>query len=694
MNRCKGRGALACFSLAAAFTIAVPSALASAPSSTVRLANSQSRAAAHAPRLGAVASSSQISFQVNLKLPDQQGAAAFAKAVSTPGSSSYRHYLTPAQWEKRFSPSASDVAKVATFLRQSGFTVGQASVDRMEVPASGTAQQVENAFATSLSYYKVQGRSLRLADSNLAVPAQIAGIVGGVTGVNETLAHPDNTTGAVRAAGGASAPSHGKPIPQPAGFRVAQPCGSFYNDQLDTTLPDYGNGYPANPPWAVCGYVPSQFRSAYGLTGADDGSGVTVAIVDAYASPTLYSDARQFAAINDPTNPLAPSQFSELLAKSFNKTKLCDASGWFGEQTLDVEAVHGTAPGANILFAGAKNCQTTGLNDSLRSIVDGHLASVITNSYGDDAGDLLDSASDRTSTDDILLMADGTGVSVLFSSGDNGDEFTTVGEVSPDYPASSPYSTAVGGTTLQIGSDGSRIGEFGWSTARSFFCNADNVAAGGCTASQEGTWLPIDLALDGGSGGGTSYVYDQPAYQAGVVPTSLSELRGSAPMRVVPDISMEADPATGMLVGETQTFPDGTYYDQYRIGGTSVASPLFAGVIARADEAAGQSLGFLNPSLYSLSGDSGALYDVGPAGKQDQSRADFANSIDSSDGFLYTTRIIDYEGQEQFCPAPTKKVPTPTCTTQNVALNTANGYDNMTGLGAPNDGFVAALTGK
>ena len=120
-------------------------------------------------------------------------------------------------------------------------------------------------------------------------------------------------------------------------------------------------------------------------------------------------------------------------------------------------------------------------------------------------------------------------------------------------------------------------------------------------------------------------------------------------MRVEPDISMEADPATGMLVGETQTFPNGVYYDQYRIGGTSLSSPLLAGVIARADGAAGHPLGFLNPSLYAMYGHSGALYDILPAGKQDESRADFANSLDATQGFLYTTRIIDYEGQEQFC---------------------------------------------
>ena len=70
-----------------------------------------------------------------------------------------------------------------------------------------------------------------------------------------------------------------------------------------------------------------------------------------------------------------------------------------------------------------------------------------------------------------------------------------------------------------------------------------------------------------------------------------------------------------MLVGETQMFPNGTYYDEYRIGGTSVASPLLAGVIARADSQAGSPLGFVNPALYSLSGNSSALYDV-RAGRQ------------------------------------------------------------------------------
>ncbi len=142
-----------------------------------------------------------------------------------------------------------------------------------------------------------------------------------------------------------------------------------------------------------------------------------------------------------------------------------------------------------------------------------------------------------------------------------------------------------------------------------------------------------------------------------------------------------------MLVGETQTFPNGVYYDQYRIGGTSVASPLFAGLVAVADQAAGHSLGFLNPKLYSLYGNSQSLYDIVSAGRQDMSRADFANSISDAMGFLYSTRIIDYEGTEQFCEASGK------CRSRDFAVHATPGYDNITGLGSPGPGLVAALRG-
>jgi subtilase family serine protease len=676
----------------AALALASASVATAATSAKVTLRNSESPAAATTPRVGSVASGTEMNFEVELKLADQAGAESFASDVSTPGNASYGKFLTPAQWEARFSPSAADVAQVKQFLTQSGFTVNSVSGDRMAVEASGTASQVEQAFGTSLSMHQVDGQSLVLADQNLSVPSNIAGIVGGVSGVSDTVDKPDDTVGGpsttsstTPAAGNPNKP----PFPPSPGFRVAPPCGQYYTQIFDTTLPQFPGGQ-ANPPWVVCGYTGPQFRSAYGLNDSNTGRGVTVAVVDAYLSPTLFADAHRFAQMNDSGNPFNAGQFETQAPANFNKggPNNCDAPGWFGEQTLDVEAVHNVAPGATVLAAAAKNCDSTQLNKALRNVIDQHSAQVVSNSYGDDGGDVLDTAGDRQATDSILLMAAATGVTVTFSSGDDGDEFTTIGQVAADYPASSPYATAVGGTTLQVGQSGQRLGEFGWSTARSFLCNATLVSEGGCTAAQEGQWLPIDLALDGGSGGGTSVVYPQPFYQQGVVPSSLSEVNGNTPMRVVPDISMEGDPGTGMLVGQTQQFPNGVFYDQYRIGGTSVASPLLAGVVARADQARGSSLGFANPALYSLSGKPSALFDVGPAGNQDQSRADFANSVDNSDGLLYTHRIIDYEGPEQFCTI--KGV----CTTRQVALHTARGYDNMTGLGSPGANFVRALSGR
>ncbi len=448
----------------------------------------------------------------------------------------------------------------------------------------------------------------------------------------------------------------------------------------------------------MCGYTPPQLQAAYGLTGTinsgDNGTGVTVAIVDAYASPTLFSDAKTYSSMNQPGQVLKSSQFSESLAGSFNDTTECQASGWFGEQTLDVEAVHALAPGAHILYVGAKNC-VAGLFNSVQQVVDNHSAEIITDSWGDNAGDLLDPAGVRQSFDNVLLMADGTGVGVQFSAGDGGDEFTTTGLTAADYPPSSPYATAVGGTSLEVGPNGSRLGEFGWSTSKSILCTAALVGAvPGCATATEGSWEPpAPGGYDYGGGGGTSYQYPEPSYQEGVVPPALAArnqaVTGIA-NRVEPDISMDADPTTGMLIGETQAFPNGTYYGQYRIGGTSLASPLFAGLMADADQAAGTSLGFVNPVLYQLARSPSAsaaapLYDVVSGGKQAQVRLDYVNGINAAEGYLTSVRVITYEGLEEYCSG------TGQCTVQNVALVTAPGYDSMTGIGSPGTGLIAAL---
>jgi subtilase family serine protease len=686
--------ALSALGLMLGMLVVVPVVGATAAPARVTL-QARSGAAVASNEVGATPAGTSISFDVGLTLTDPSGAAALEKAVSTPSSASYRHYLTTAQWEQRFSPSTASVAEVTAWLRSEGITVNAVTPDRMTVQATGSAATVERAFGTSLNEYRHAGQVVRLAAGDLTVPSALSSLVVGVTGIDQNLATPDSTTGADTAS--STPATSGSTIPQPPGFRNAKPCSAYYGQKSDTTDPAYGDGYPDPLPYAVCGYDPAQLEGAYGLTSSIaagiTGKGVTVAIVDAYDSPTLFADAHEYSVRNQPTAVLQQSQFKQILSTPYSYENLCGASGWSGEQTLDVEAVHAMAPGANILYMGAKNC-INGLYDSVQQVVDGHLASIITDSWADTGGDVFTSAGTRHAFDDILLMAGGTGIGVQFSAGDNGDDFSTLGITTPDYPSSSPYVTAVGGTSLQVNADNVRVGELGWSTSKSVLCTTTLAADGypGCTTATVGTYLPgAPGGYDYGGGGGTSFQYAEPWYQTATVPTALagrnSAITGIA-NRVEPDISMDADPSTGMLIGETQVFPNGTYYDQYRIGGTSLASPLLAGVLADADQEASVALGFVNPLLYTVEASrtaQTAYYDVIPGGKQAVVRVDYLNGVNSYNGTLTSVRGLTYEGSESYCSG------TGDCATQHVALSTAHGFDSMTGIGTPGLGFLSAL---
>jgi subtilase family serine protease len=154
------------------FSIDASLGAAAGPSGLRPISGTASPAASDAnnARVGAVAPASAIDFELQLKLSRLGSAQAFATAVSTPGSAAYGRFLTPAQWEQRFSPTAGQVAEVTAFLRSRGFRVLGVTPDRMAIDASGTASQVERAFATSLAYYDVAGAKLRLASHDLAVP--------------------------------------------------------------------------------------------------------------------------------------------------------------------------------------------------------------------------------------------------------------------------------------------------------------------------------------------------------------------------------------------------------------------------------------------------------------------------------------------------------------------------------------------
>jgi subtilase family serine protease len=638
---------------------------------------------------GTVAGTSRVSFDLLLSLRNAAGAQAFVRQVSSPGSAQFHHYLTEAQWVSRFGPAQAAVTKAKAWLRREGIAVGQVGKDRLYISAHATASKVEHAFGVKLGYFKVNGHKVRLAKGTMTIPSSLAGVVSGTVGVNQYVA--TSSAAPMSRAAAARAASSGQEPPPPAGFRNPQPCSAFWGQKTDTK--DSGQLYKpyTHPlPYDICGYKPAQLRGGYGLNGSvakgNDGSGVTIAITDAYDSPTLLTDAQRYFKLNDPAHPLRSAQFTNVAPATPTNEGLCGGSGWYAEQALDVESSHAMAPGAHIEFVGAQSCLDNDLLAAVTTAVTSG-ASVVTDSWDDVTGDVFTDAATKTAFDDTFMLAASTGVSVLFCSHDFGDNFATFGMTAQNYPATSSYVTAVGGTALEVNAARARHVEYGWSTARQVLCESKTRNCGSATTPATA------IAYDDGGAGGTSYVYTQPFYQAGVVPKALA-LRneaenGDVPYRVVPDISMDSDPQTGMLIGLTQTYPNGTHYGQFKEGGTSLASPLLAGVIADADQAAGTSLGFLNPVLYKAwKATPSAFYDVTrPASFHSAAviRVDYVNGVNASSGFVVSLRALNYEGKETYCDA------TGHCLSGSVTITTRPGFDSMTGLGAPGAKFIATL---
>ena len=605
--------------------------------------------------------SDSVVFRVYLGWRNAAGAQALAAAVSNPKSSAYGQYLTPAQFHAQFSPSQSTVGAVQSWLHSQGFRLDYTPGNNHYVQAEGTVGQAAAAFGTTFGLYKVQGQTLRAPMSNLSMPSDLASSVEGIIGLDESYALVH--TNVARDPG----------APPSAAFVNAPPCSTYWGEKQDTTQPNpYGSG---TLPYAPCGYTPQQIRGAYGMSG--DGAGQTVAIIDAYASPTIFQDVNQWST-NRGLPTMSHSQFTQVVPPGIYRmpqNRAQDPQGWYGEETLDVEAVHGMAPAADIVYVGAPN-NYRDLDASMNHVVDRHLAQIVTNSYGFDLEELpMGYIKPEEST---YIQGALEGMGIYFSSGDNNDEVHVVGFATPDWPASSPWVTAVGGTSLAVGASNDYLFETGWGTKRARWNTT-------CTNGGPAAWCPNPTVADSygdvggswlyGGGGGVSCLFGRPSYQDGVVPASLvAQSQSLCPGnegRAVPDVAMDGDPNTGYLIGQTQTFPDGTVqYSEYRIGGTSLASPLFAGLMALADQAKGEPHGFANPDLYAIAGTSAYNDVTNPASTVAVVRVDYVNSVDASNGTLISLRTMN----------------------QTVTLHTTAGYDDVTGVGTPTAGFLSAMS--
>ncbi len=617
-------GALVVAGLAAA-----PSALAANHRKPVP--HSQPAWVAHSQSLGRVAAKKSSTFRVYLA-PDGgiDALKADVARVSNPRSADYRHFLTAAQYHARYDASGATVRTVTSWLRSNHLRVTSVEPHHRYLGVRGTNAAVEQAFATTIKRFRHRGHLVQANTSTLTVPATVAPFVLAVTGLDTTPHIVQHQS------------------PPPAGFRNARPCSAYYGQlkaktQADhrTPLPKFKHHYL---PYAPCGYTGPQYRTAYQGANPDglDGSGVTVAITDAYASRWIAKDAQRYATEHG-DGGYGRHQLKQVLPRSYRHQGLCGPSGWYGEETLDVEAVHAMAPGAKIRYYASRSCFDNDFLATLAKVVDQNKASIVSNSWGDlEQNETTDNIA---AYEQVFLQGAMQGIGFLYSSGDGGDELQSSGLKQTDYPTSDPFVTSVGGTSDAIGADGSLMWQTGWGTDK--YALSDN----------QQSWEPQGYLY--GAGGGHSSLFNRPAYQDGVVPPS----NGSG--RAVPDVGLDADPTTGMLVGQTQDFPDGRHYGEYRIGGTSLASPLFAGDTALRQQAAGGRLGFLNPSIYESAS---TFRDVkGRPKDAGNIRVDYANGVNAKDGLLYSVRTFN----------------------QDSSLHVRRGWDDITGVGSPDQDWIA-----
>ncbi|MGW5355349.1 S53 family peptidase [Streptomyces sp. NPDC004031] len=480
---------------------AVPAAFAAQPD-TARVALSGDvlpGLSSHAVRTGAVAAGDRISVAVSLTPRDSKALDAFVAQVGDPASASYGHYLTKAQFAARFGRSDADVKKVTDYLRAQGLTVGAVHSGNLLIDARGTAAQLQKAFGTTLSTWKdsASGRSFYANDAAPSLPGSLGALVSDVSGLNSRnqLHH--------------QAPSAVAPRNGPGG-----------------------------------GYTPAQIKGGYNVSGTYTGSGQQIALLE-------FDGFQQ-------SNITTYDSHYGLGSAAPTVQKVSGGSGPLGggqiEVELDIEVLNAIAPAAKITVFEGPNSDA-GEVDTYQAIVDSGIP-VTSISWG--LAETERTSSNISAVDAVFAQGAAEGLSFFAASGDSGSDDAGNGGTSVDYPASDPYVTGVGGTTLTVTSANAWSRETAWS----------------------------------GGGGGKSGVFTIPSWQT---PVQKSQGGGK---RQVPDVAALANPSPGVSI-----YSEGSWG---QVGGTSAAAPewaAFAALYNQQAAAAGKArLGFANPALYKASG--------------------------------------------------------------------------------------------
>ncbi|PYT96903.1 MAG: peptidase S53 [Acidobacteria bacterium] len=510
---------------------------------------------------------------------------ALLAAQQDPTSPLYHKWLTPEEFGARFGLADSDIAKVQSWLERYGFTVESVSRSKNRIIFSGTVDQVEAAFGTEIHYYKVNGETHFAPSRDVSVPAALSSVVQTVT--NLSSFRPK---------------SH---ISGPGPRRAVSP---------DFTSSQSGNHFLTPKDVATIYDINPAYKAGY------NGVGQSIAVVG--QSAIVLSDIEHFQtaagfAVKDPTLVLVPNTGTATIR-----------SGDETESDLDLEYTSTIANGATIYFVYVGNNANNNVFDSIQFAVTNRTAPIISVSYG-----LCETAlgpSEYSSLNSILAQAASQGQSVIVAAGDTGStdcyretSLTPAQQqaLAVDFPASSQYVTAMGGTEFPLAAVTSANTTY-WQAA-----NGSDLVSSALSYIPEQVWNDDSSAGLGSGGGGVSTLTPRPSWQTGVpgIP--------SGTFRFVPDISLtssannagylfcSSDTMTRVTGSCTNGFRDSTNVNLTVAGGTSFAAPVFAGMLAIINDklnSTGQ--GVINSTLYTLAANSStyasAFHDITSGGNQ------------------------------------------------------------------------------
>ena len=561
------------------------------------------------------AATNVITTSIILNVTDPQGLANYVQATLTPGDRHFHRFLTVREFREQFAPPDSEIRQFVSYLQSFGISINKIYADHLDITVTGTAEQLNAAFSTQLQDYVKNGRRFHRPTSKFSMPGSFAQLVLAVPGLSNESGrfHPMNLR--MKPAVGSPGQAAGKypPVTWPQN-------GTATGIPGDYTVGDVANFYQVNPLYQA------------GIKG----QGRTVGIM----TLANFREADAYAYWRNIGLQVKPNRITKVAVDG--GTPIAAGVG-DDETSLDVEQSGGLAPQADVRVYIAPNTNN-GFIDLFYTAASENVADTVSISWGlpeefyfAAANGGVDFTGQMLAVDQALMEAAAQGQSVFTAAGDSGAYDVNRSlpvpffnpQLSVDYPASDPYITAAGGTTMK------GLQRYSLPDGSTFDINIAQEQVWGwdyliplCSALG---FDPVSCGIEfGGGGGGVSSFWPLPYYQqtvsgitqtqpgqsltcntaaacaalglSGTPPQTLLTLPAGFAGRNLPDLSLNADPQTGYVLVDCTDFPRpanpgcaATFF-----GGTSFVAPQLNGITALVVQTSGSRVGLLNPVIYTV----------------------------------------------------------------------------------------------